>query len=140
VIRDLSKQSFLARNCLHNDAVAVTCEMNMRVGPVAWAPEISCPMTYSKEASAKRGSLRTIAVRLGQQQDGWLSLTAASIRNRTGLSVDRSAILRGVLDGVREGGIDLGDSRSEHAISARIAEAMRVGSGAGSGAGGAHSA
>jgi hypothetical protein len=88
-------------------------------------------MTYSRETSARQGTLRTIAVRVGQQQDGWLSVLSADIRNRSGILVDRSAIVRGVLDGIRESGIDLGDTRSEQAISARIAEAVRVGSGAG---------
>jgi hypothetical protein len=72
-----------------------------------------------------------MAVRLGQEQDGWLSITSAHIRSRSGALVDRSSILRGVLDGVREGGIDLAACRSEEAICTRIAEAVRHGAAAG---------
>jgi len=68
-----------------------------------------------------------MAVRLGPIQDSWLSMISAHIRNTNGVSVDRSAILRGVLDGVREGGIDLGACWSEETICTRIAEAVRRG-------------
>jgi hypothetical protein len=54
-------------------------------------------------------------------------MTSALIRNKGGVSVDRSAIVRGVLDGVREGGIDLAGCRSQEAICNRIAEAVRHG-------------
>jgi hypothetical protein len=71
-----------------------------------------------------------MAFRLGPQQDGWISITSAQIRDRGGVWVDRSAVLRGVLDGVRIAGIDLGACRSEEAICARIAEAVRRGAAA----------
>jgi hypothetical protein len=87
-------------------------------------------MMYSQKANTKRFTLRTMAFRLGPKQDAWLSITSAHIRNRSGVSIDRSAILRGVLDGVHEGGIDLAACCSEEAICARIAEAVRRGAAA----------
>jgi hypothetical protein len=84
-------------------------------------------MTYSNKGRANRCTLRTMAVRLGAHQDAWLTLTSAHIRNKGGVWIDRSAILRGVLDGVRKGGINLDACRSEEAIRTRVAEAVRRG-------------
>ena len=69
--------------------------------------------------------LKTTTVRLAAPEDSWLTMTAACIRSRTGVPVDRSAVLRGVLDGIRLADLDLNACTGETAIRNLVANGLR---------------
>jgi hypothetical protein len=74
---------------------------------------------------SRRLALKTTTLRLGPPQDAWLTMVSARIRQRTGVGLDRSAVLRGALDGLRTGGLELDACGSEADIREMVAYAVR---------------
>jgi len=74
--------------------------------------------------SALAGATKVTVV-LTAAELAWLDRLAIDIRSRTGKPVERSAILRAVVDAVHDAGLDLARSADEAAIRETIAAKLR---------------
>ena len=66
----------------------------------------------------------TTSVRFKPAQTVWLSSATAKILERRGKHIDRSAIIRGLIDGLAAARIDLWDCSTEHEIKKTIARRL----------------
>ena len=66
---------------------------------------------------------------LGNQHNAWLDEQAAAIRRESGAVVNRSQILRGMIRGIANSGVDLSRCQSEKDVTELISYVLSVRSG-----------
>ena len=67
----------------------------------------------------------TTTVRLSTREISWLARTVVNNRRPSGLAIDRSALLRGLISGVAASGLNLAYCSNEDEISQAVSEAIK---------------